>query len=51
MSGTGGPADEPETGLPVFNTWGRVYGFVLGVFVIMVILLAIFTSHFARTGS
>ncbi|MFO1500922.1 MAG: hypothetical protein U1G07_21460 [Verrucomicrobiota bacterium] len=40
------PDDEPP-GVPGFKTWGGLYLFVFGWFVLVVILLAIFTRAFA----
>jgi hypothetical protein len=40
------PLDEPP-GVPGFRTWRGVYLFVFGWFVLVVILLAIFTRAFA----
>jgi hypothetical protein len=40
------PTDE-ATGLPGFRTWRGVYGLVLGVFVLVVIALALFSRHYA----
>jgi hypothetical protein len=40
------PSDEPP-GVPGFHTWRGVYLFVFGWFVLVVILLAIFTRAFA----
>ena len=36
-----------ETGLPLLRTWPAVYTFVLGAFVLLVILLTIFSRAFA----
>lgn len=44
------PAPEPDdetTGLPVFRTWRAVYGLVLGCFVLVVIVLTVFSHYFA----
>jgi hypothetical protein len=42
------PARESEeTGLPFFNTWKRVYLFVLGSFVFWVALLIALTKAFS----
>lgn len=38
----GGDADGAP-GVPIFRTWGGVYAFVFGCFVLMVVLLAVFT--------
>jgi len=40
------PDDEPP-GVPGFRTWRGVYLFVFGWFVLIVVLLAIFTRVFA----
>lgn len=43
------PSPEPrdhETGVPGLRTWRSVYVFVLGTFVIIVALLAVFTHTF-----
>jgi hypothetical protein len=41
------PHSESETtGLPGFRTWRGVYVFVLGVFVVYVVLLAVFARAF-----
>lgn len=34
-------ADEAATGLPSLPTWPRVYAFVLGTFVLWVVLLSV----------
>ncbi len=39
------PDDSP--GLPGFRTWRRVYLLVLGVFILVVIALTLFTRAFA----
>jgi hypothetical protein len=36
-----------ETGVPVFRSWRGIYIFVFAFFVLVVVLLAIFTRHFA----
>jgi len=41
------PADDEATGLPGFRTWHAVYGFVLGVFVLWVGLLALLTARYS----
>ena len=41
------PARDESTGLPGFRTWRRVYLFVLGCFVLWVVLLAVFSRVFA----
>jgi hypothetical protein len=41
------PPDDADTGLPVLRTWRAVYLFVLGVFVLWVVLLAVFSRAFA----
>jgi hypothetical protein len=41
-----GPEAEPP-GLPGFRTWGGVYLFVFGWFVLVVVLLAAFTRIFS----
>jgi len=40
------PEDEPP-GVPGFRSWSGVYLFVFGWFVLLVLLLAIFTRVFA----
>ena len=42
------PTEEGEepTGLPFFKSWRSVYGYVFGSFVVVVVLLAIFTWTF-----
>lgn len=39
-------AEEEGTGLPVVKNWRDVYGYVFVAFVVMVVLLAIFTWTF-----
>jgi len=39
--------DDKSTGLPGFGSWRGVYWFVLGCFVLTVLLLALFTRAFA----
>jgi hypothetical protein len=42
------PEDDPDdTGLPLLRTWPKVYGFVFAVFVLWVVLLAVFSRAFA----
>jgi hypothetical protein len=41
-----GTEAEPP-GLPLFRTWGGVYLFVFGWFVLVVVLLAVFTRTFS----
>jgi hypothetical protein len=41
------PSDDESPGLPAFRSWRGVYGFVLGAFVLTVVLLALFTRAFA----
>ena len=41
------PTDDESPGVPGFRTWRGVYLFVFGGFLLMVILLAIFTRLFA----
>ena len=36
-----------DTGLPLLSTWPAVYGFVLAVFVLLVILLTFFTRAYS----
>jgi len=40
------PADE-STGLPWFRTWRVVYWFVIGCFVLYVVLLTVFSRAFS----
>lgn len=40
------PRDDDVPGVPGFRTWRGVYLFVLGVFVLVVIALTIFTHAF-----
>jgi hypothetical protein len=40
-------AEEGATGLPVLRTWPRVYLFVLGVFLVWVVLLVALTMTFS----
>jgi len=42
-----GAVDDDETGLPGLRTWPRVYLFVLGVFVVWVVLLTALTLMFS----
>lgn len=44
--GAGRRNDEPP-GVPGFHTWRGVYWFVFGCFVLMVLLLALFTRVYA----
>ena len=41
------PADDESPGLPGFRTWRGVYWFVLGVFVVVVVALFLFSRLFA----
>jgi hypothetical protein len=41
------PADGEPPGLPGFRTWRAVYLFVFGWFVLVVVLLAVFTRIFS----
>jgi hypothetical protein len=42
------PQDDPnDTSVPLLRTWPKVYWFVLGVFVLWVVLLAVFSRAFA----
>jgi len=42
------PSDQDESpGVPAFRTWRGVYLFVFGCFVVVVVLLAIFTRVYA----
>lgn len=41
------PPDDEPPGVPVFHTWRGVYLFVFGWFVLVVILLALFTRAFS----
>lgn len=40
------PSDE-SPGVPGFRTWRGVYCFVFGVFVLVVVLLVLFSRYFA----
>jgi hypothetical protein len=39
--------DDESPGVPGFRTWRGVYLFVFGCFVVVVILLTVFTRYFA----
>ena len=39
--------NDDEPGVPLFRTWGGVYLFVLACFVVVVILLTIFSRVYA----
>jgi hypothetical protein len=41
------PDHDDATGLPGFRSWRAVYGFVLGVFVLWVVLLAVLTEAYS----
>ena len=41
------PTDDESPGVPGFGTWRGVYLFVFGCFVLVVVLLAIFSRVFA----
>jgi len=41
-----GTVGHEETGLPLFRTWGAVYAFVCGVFVLWVGLMLLFMRTF-----
>lgn len=41
------PDDNDSPGVPLFRTWRGVYWFVLGTFVVIVGLLALFTRVFS----
>jgi hypothetical protein len=42
------PQDDPnDTGLPLLRTWPKVYWFVLVVFALWIVLLAVFSRAFA----
>lgn len=41
------PTDDESPGVPGFRTWRGVYLFVFGCFVLVVVLLAIFSRVFA----
>jgi hypothetical protein len=41
-------ADHPDERPPGFRSWKSVYGFVIGVFVLKVALLALFTWTYAQ---
>ncbi len=40
-------SDDGSTGVPGFRSWSRVYAFVFAVFVVIVVLLALFSRIFA----
>jgi hypothetical protein len=44
---SGRPDDEESPAVPGFRSWRGVYWFVLGSFVVVVALLAIFTRTFS----
>jgi len=41
------PPDDATTGLPGFRSWRSVYLFVLGVFVLWVVLLTVLTEVYS----
>ena len=41
------PDDESVPGVPLFHTWRGVYAFVLACFVIVVVVLTVFSRVFA----
>jgi hypothetical protein len=41
------PDNEHSPGVPGFRTWRGVYAFVFGLFVLMVLGLALFTRYYA----
>ncbi len=41
------PADDESTGLPGLRSWRGVYVFVLGVFVLWVVLLTVLTEKYS----
>ena len=41
------PRDDDKPGLPFFRSWRGVYWFVLGTFVAVVALLALFTGVYS----
>lgn len=41
------PTDDDEPGVPFFRTWRGVYGFVFACFIIVVVLLTIFSHVYA----
>ncbi len=41
------PADDASPGVPGFRTWRGVYWFVFAAFVLVVVLLAVFSRLFA----
>lgn len=43
----GNTAEREPTGLPWFRTWRSVYVFVLGCFILYVVLLAVFSRAFS----
>lgn len=45
--GPAGERQEELTGLPWFRTWRGVYWFVLGCFVLYVVLLTVFSAVFS----
>ena len=40
-------SDDAHPGVPLFKTWGAVYAFVIGFFVLVVAVLAVFSHVFA----
>ena len=41
------PSSDESPGVPGFRTWRGVYLFVFAVFVLVVVLLAVFSRYFA----
>jgi hypothetical protein len=41
------PTGDDEPGVPFFRTWRGVYGFVFACFIIVVVLLTIFSHVYA----
>ena len=40
-------ADDADPGVPFFRTWRGIYGFVFASFIVMVLLLALFSYVYA----
>lgn len=46
-SGSADPADDEHPGVPLFRTWRGVYAFVFASFILVVLLLTLFTHVYA----